>query len=252
MLNALSIILPLVLAILIASRFRTKLNSRDSGILVVSFLMATLTVIPAIMIRKTAEELGFKLETSYSTVNNILFTNLGIAFFSAFIDELNKYIVIVAYAYRRKEFDEPLAGILVAVMIALGFTLSQNLFFIFREDSNYLNTWRMFSSIPFSICFAIILGFNAGMSKYGLDSDDLSSFGLRMKGLFLAVLYHAFYDFFLFVEDYGSVSFILTVVILVLLGQVALSLFRARRLHVRLMYSRSRRNKQSMDSPFSS
>jgi RsiW-degrading membrane proteinase PrsW (M82 family) len=251
MLNALSIFLPLLLAVLIASRFRTKLNSRDSGILMVSFLMAMLTVIPAIMIRKTAEELGYKLETSYSTANNVLFVNMGIAFFTAFIDELNKYIVIVAYAYRRKEFDEPLAGILVAVMIALGFTLSQNIFYILREDDNYLGTWRMLSSIPFSMCFAVVLGFNAGMSKYGLDSDDLSSFGLRMKGLFLAILYHAFYDFFQFVEDFQPVSFLVTIVIIVLLGQVGLSLFRARRLHVRLMYSRSRRNKQASDNPFS-
>ena len=253
MLNTLSIVLPVLIAIYVATAFRSKLNSRDSSILVVSFMISLITVIPSFMIKYTAEQLGFKPENSeYSVANNILFSNLGYAFFSSFIDELNKYIVIVAYAYRRKEFDEPLAGILVAVMIAMGFTLSENLVHIIQDDSLYSGTWRLITAIPASICFAVIMGYNSGMSKYGLDADDLSSMALRMRGLFVATLFHAFYFFFLFIKDYKSVMTLMVIAGLILLVQVGLSLFRARRLHVRLMYSRSRRSKQAYDNPFSS
>lgn len=253
MLNTLSIILPLVLAVYFATAFRTKLNSRDSTILVFSFLISLLTVIPAVMIKFTAGQLGFKPESGeYSAASNVLFSNLSYAFFSSFVDELNKYVVIAAFAFRRKEFDEPLAGILVSVMIAMGFTLSQNLIYIIQEDELYINTWRMLTSIPASLCFAVLMGYNTGMSKYGLDSDDLSSMGLRMRGLFIATLFHAFYFFFLFLSDYKSVMTLMVIAGLILLIQVGLCLFRARRLHVRLMYSRSRRTKQSYDNPFSS
>ena len=252
MVNAVSVILPLLLAIFIARKFRTKLNSRDSTILVVSFLMSLLTVVPAYMIRFAAGQLGFRHETGeYSAASNILFSNIAYAFFASFVDELNKYIVIVAYAYRRKEFDEPLAGILVAVMIALGFTMSENLLHIYQENKLYSDTWRLLTNIPVALCVAVILGFNAGMSKYGLDSDDLSSMGLRVRGLFLATLFHALYFFFLFLTDYKSIMTFLVIAIVVLIGQVGLCLFRARRLHVRLMYSRSRRTKQNSDNPFS-
>jgi RsiW-degrading membrane proteinase PrsW (M82 family) len=251
MLNLLSVVLPLLLAFLIAARFRTKLNSRDSTILVVSFLISLLTVIPSIMIKKTAEELGFRQEAGYSVASNVLFANLSFAFFAAFVDELNKYIVVVAYAYRRKEYDEPMAGILVAVMIALGFTLSENAYFILSDSKDFNHSWKLLANIPAALSFAVIMGFNAGMSKYGLDSDDLSSMGLRMKGLFLATFYHAFYSFFIGVEDYRSVMIFIVIIGLILLIQVGLALFRSRRLHVRLMYSRSRRAKQSMDNPFS-
>lgn len=252
MLNAVSVLLPLLLAIFIAGKFRTKLNSRDSTILVVSFLIAITTVIPAHMIKFTAGQLGFRQESGeYSVVSNVLFANMAYAFFASFVDELNKYIVIVAYSYRRKEFDEPLAGILVAVMIALGFSFSENLLHIYLDDQHFSGTWRMLTNTPASLCFAVILGFNSGMSKYGLDTDDLSSMGLRLKGLFLATLYHAFYFFILFLSDYKSVMNFMVIVLVILLVQVGLALFRARRLHVRLMYSRSRRAKQSFENPFS-
>lgn len=253
MLNTLSIILPLLLAVYVATAFRSKLNSRDSTVLVVSFIISLITVIPSFMIKFTAGQLGFKAETGeYSAVSNVLFSNIAYSMFSAFVDELNKYIVIVAYAYRRKEFDEPLAGILVCIMIAMGFTLSENLINILNEDQKYVDSWRMLSSIPVSICFAIIMGYNAGMSKYGLDADDLSSMGLRMRGLFVATLFHAFYFLFLFLHDYKSVMPFVVIVGIILLVQVVLCIFRARRLHVRLMYSRSRRSKQAYDNPFSS
>lgn len=251
MLNVLSIIIPVLLAVYFAVAYRSKLNSRDSSVLVFSFLIAILTVVPSLMIKFAAAQLGFKPETGeYSVASNILFANLGYAFFSSFIDEFNKYMVIAAYAYRRKEFDEPLAGILVSVMIAMGFTLGENLYFILSENDQYAGTWRMLTAIPASLSFAVILGYNSGMSKYGLDSDDLSSMGLRMRGLFTATLFHALYFFFLFLKDYKSIMTLMVIAGVILLIQVVLALFRARRLHVRLMYSRSRRSKQALENPF--
>ncbi len=235
-LNLLSLTLSPLLAIYLVVNFRTKLNSRDSTILVVCFLISLVTVIPALVIKYTAAELGFDENI------NSLFGRIGFSVFTAFIDELNKYIVIIAYAYRRREFDEPQAGIFVTMLIALGFVTGDNAWHIIQADK-YSDTWRILTSIPMSLVVGVLMGFYSGMSKYGLDSDDLSSFGLRIRGLITAALFHGFYNFFLFMEEYRSLMVLIVIGILIALFQVGLCIFRARRLHSRLVYSRMRRTK---------
>lgn len=229
------------LAAYFAFAFRSKLNSRDSTVMIVSFCIALLTVIPSLVIKFTAAELGLD-ESIHS-----LFGRIGFAAFTSFVDELNKYIVIIAYAYRRREYDEPLAGILISIMIGLGFVTVDNAWHILNADK-FSDTWRVLTSIPLSIATAVLMGYYTGMSKYGLDSDDISSFGHRMRGLLTATFYHGFYNFFLFMEDYNSLGTLITIGLVILLAQVLLNIVRARRLHLRLMYSRSRRTKSGSDA----
>jgi len=241
--NILSVVIPSLIAIFIAVKFRKKLNSYDSTVLVVSFFIAMLCVVPALVIKNTAAELGFDEHISS------LFGKMGYSTFTAFVDELNKYIVIIAYAYRRKEFDEPLAGILVALMISMGFITIDNVWHTIEGDK-YSDTWRMLTSIPVSLGFAVIMGFYSGLSKYGLDSDDLSSFGLRIRGLLTATFFHAFYNFFLFMEEYKSLLTLIVIAIILLLVQVGANLLRGMRLHKRLAYSRKKRSKSSSSLDF--
>jgi len=194
------------------------------------------TVVPSLVIKFTAAQLGLD-ESVHS-----LFGKIGFSMFTAFIDELNKYIVIIAYAYRKREFDEPLAGILVAVVISLGFVTVDNAWHILDNDK-YADSWRILTSIPMSLCFAVLMGYYTGMSKYGLDADDLSSFSYRARGLIIATIFHGAYNFFLFMEEYKSLTTLIIIGLLILLSQVGLNLFRARRLHLRLVYSRLKRNK---------
>lgn len=233
-----------MLAILVAVRYKNKLNSRDASILYISFFIAMICVIPALVIKNTAAELGY-LERNVST----LFGKIGFASFSAFVDELNKYIVIIAFAYRKKEYDEPLAGILVTIMISLGFLTIDNAWHIIQGDK-FSDTWRMLSSIPIGIAVAIIMGFYSGLSKYGLDSDDLSSFGLRVRGLLAATFFHAFYNFFLFMEEYKSLTMVIVIGLLLLAFQIGSNLLRAVRLHKRLAYSRKKRTRSSSSQEF--
>ena len=207
------------------------------------FFLSMITVIPALIIKYAASELGFT-ERAYS-----LFGKIGFSAFNAFVDELNKYIIIIAYAYRKREFDEPLAGILVCVMIGLGFSTFENIWHILDNDK-FAGTWRMITVIPMSILVAVILGYYSGLSKYGLDSDDLSSFGLRLRGLLTAIFFHAFYNFFLFMEEYRSLLILIIVAIAIVVGQVAVNLFRADRLHTRLKYSRRKRSGTSEEAVF--
>jgi RsiW-degrading membrane proteinase PrsW (M82 family) len=242
-LNVISVLLGPAIAFFVISKFRTKLNSRDSGILMVCFFMAMVTVIPALVIKYAATELGLT-EKTYS-----LFGKIGYSVFSAFVDEINKYIIIIAYAYRKREFDEPVAGILVCIMIGLGFTTVENIWHII-DDDKFSGTWRMLTAIPMTIIVAIVLGYYSGLSKYGLDADDLSSFGLRVRGLLTAVFFHGFYNFFLFMEEYKSLTTLIVIAILIVTLQVSVNLLRAGRLHTRLKYSRRKRSGTSEEAIF--
>lgn len=232
--NILSVLICPAIAIYLVNSFRSKLNSRDGTVLVTCFFIAMLTVVPSLFIKYTAAELGYT-EREYS-----LFGKIGFSTFSAFVDELNKYIVIIAYAYRKREFDEPLAGILICIMISLGFTTADNLWHILQNDK-FSDTWRMLTTIPVGIICGIIMGYYSGLSKYGLDTDDLSSFGLRIRGLLTAIFFHAFYNFFLFMEEYKSLISLIIIALLVALVQISIDMMRANRLHTRLKYSRRKR-----------
>jgi len=201
------------------------------------------TVVPALVIKYAASELGFT-ERAYS-----LFGKIGYSAFTSFVDELNKYIIIIAFAYKKREFDEPVAGILVCIMIGLGFTTVENIWHIL-DDDKFSGTWRMLTAIPMSIVVAIILGYYSGLSKYGLDADDLSSFGLRLRGLLTAIFFHGFYNFFLFMEEYKSLIALIIIALIVVAGQVGINLLRASRLHTRLKYSRRKRSGTSEEAIF--
>lgn len=237
--NLISLIAGPAIAIFLAIRFRGKLNSQDPTILIVSLLIGMICVVPSLVIKHTAAELGFD-----DSVRS-LFGKIGYGTFTAFVDEFNKYIVIIAFAYRKKEFDEPLAGILVAIMVSMGFMMADNAWHVMDidNDDRYTNTWRMLTSIPVNIAFAIVVGFYSGLSKYGMDSDDLSSFSLRIRGLATATFFHAFYNFLLFMEEYQSLTILIFLSAAILLVQIGLNLMRAFRLHTRLMYSRKKRSK---------
>lgn len=241
--NILSVIIGPLIAIVVAVKYRTKLNSRDGSLLGTCFFLSLLTVIPSLVIKYTASELGFN-EREYS-----LFGKIGYSAFSAFIDELNKYIIIIAYAYRKREFDEPLAGILVCIMIGMGFVTADNIWHIIDADK-YSDTWRMLVSIPVGLICAIIMGYYSGLSKYGLDSDDLSSFGLRIRGLVTATFFHGFYNFFLFMEEYKSLMTLMVIASFIALIQVSINLVRTSRLHTRLKYSRRKRSGTSEEAVF--
>lgn len=240
--NLFSLIAGPAIAIFLAIRFREKLNSKDPTILIISLMIGMVCVVPSLVIKHTAAELGFD-----DTVRS-LFGKIGFGTFTAFVDEFNKYIVIIAFAYRKKEFDEPLAGILVAIMISMGFIAAENAWHVMDIDADdrYTNTWRMLTCIPVNLAFAIIVGFYSGLSKYGMDSDDLSSFSLRIRGLATATFFHGFYNFFLFMEEYQSLVTLIVIASILLLVQIGLNLMRSSRLHTRLMYSRKKRSKNGI------
>ena len=99
-------------------------------------------------------------------------------------------------------------GIVYAVMISLGFATIENIFYVFvyADDSLSVAITRMFTAIPLHAVCGVILGYFVGLAKFSSNQKRL-----LFKGLFLAVLIHTLYDYFIF----GGYMFIFSILVLV-------------------------------------
>src|ERR1700687_6211433 len=86
-----------------------------------SFFLGCLAILPAVV-----------FEDSFSSVLDG--TVSGVAIFSyavvAFSEESSKFLGLRLYSYKQKSFDEPLDGIVYAVMVSMGFATVENIIYV--------------------------------------------------------------------------------------------------------------------------
>jgi RsiW-degrading membrane proteinase PrsW (M82 family)/GNAT superfamily N-acetyltransferase len=113
----------------------------------------------------------------------------------ALIEEAGKFVVLRFYAYPKKSFDEPLDGIVYAVMIGMGFATLENILYVqkYGVQTGFL---RMFLAVPAHATFGVLMGYHVGRAKF----DRPNNGRLLLIGLFWAVFFHGLYDFFLFLQ----------------------------------------------------
>lgn len=113
----------------------------------------------------------------------------------ALVEEFCKFLPLRYYSLPRKSFDEPLDGIIHAVMIGMGFATLENIGYVLTS-SNGIQTGmlRMFTSVPGHATFAVIMGYYAGKAKF----DFVHKKALLLKGILLSTFFHGAYDSCLF------------------------------------------------------
>jgi RsiW-degrading membrane proteinase PrsW (M82 family) len=125
--------------------------------------------------------------------------SLGQQFIKAFIvvgmtEEFSKYIIVRYVSQPRKAFNEPFDGIIYAVMVSMGFAATENIMYVLQGGYE-VALLRAFTAVPAHATFAIIMGYFMGKAKFSNNKVKLN-----FTGLFLAVVFHGTYDFFLFVD----------------------------------------------------
>ncbi|MCK6618664.1 MAG: PrsW family glutamic-type intramembrane protease, partial [Cyclobacteriaceae bacterium] len=76
----------------------------------------------------------------------------------AFLEELSKFVFIRGILYHNKNFNEPLDGIVYAVMVGMGFATAENMIYVWHGGGGTA-IMRMFSAIPAHALFAILMGY---------------------------------------------------------------------------------------------
>ncbi len=116
---------------------------------------------------------------------------------SAFVEELVKYVFLLAFLRNNKENNEPLDCIVYAVFLSLGFAWLENIVYVTHPTSGGVATAliRAVISVPSHGLFGVWMGYHLGRAKF---------FGQR-SGYFLALVApyfaHGCYNYFLLAES---------------------------------------------------
>jgi protease PrsW len=161
-------------------------NKEPKRLLVASFLLGMLAIIPPVFIETG---LGNYLD------NSILHTGLFAYGVVGLSEELSKFFVLRYYCFTRKKFDEPLDGIVYSIMVSMGFATLENISYVLSYGYSTAFV-RMFLSVPAHATFAVVMGYFVGKAKF----DPANSFRYMITSLFWAVFFHGTFDFFLFLQ----------------------------------------------------
>jgi RsiW-degrading membrane proteinase PrsW (M82 family) len=160
--------------------------------LIVSFILGSATIIPAAYIE------GLLASGMYDSTSRLFVYSY---FVVAFVEELGKFVVLRFYAFRKKSFDEPLDGIVYAIMIGMGFATVENIGYVMQYGIS-VAFLRMFLSVPAHATFAVLMGYHVGKAKFVTSNKSL----YLSLGLFWAVAFHGTFDYFLFLQNSGWLS----------------------------------------------
>ena len=123
-------------------------------------------------------------------INAILFYGL--------IEEYAKYAVLSDKIYYHLDFNRPRDGMIYGMVIGLGFAFVENILYSVALSANLwenlnLLTIRSFASASTHFLAGGIIGYFMGQAKF-LGGNKKGSNRLILKGLFLAIIFHGFYN----------------------------------------------------------
>ncbi|MBN2664787.1 MAG: PrsW family intramembrane metalloprotease [Bacteroidales bacterium] len=141
----------------------------------------------------------------------------GKVFYDSFIvagltEETFKFLVIVIFIWKHKEFNEKFDGIVYAMFASMGFALVENFLYVFQHGAG-VGILRAFTAVPAHAMFGITMGYFFGLAKFTPEKRT----SLLLASLFVPILLHGFYDFILMSEN--------TFLLLIFLPYMALMIF---------------------------
>lgn len=191
LLTVLSFVIPPAIALLIYYIVKNKFQHLSFSLLLKAFLFGVISIVLVLTVQVIASSFGLD---QLSNIRRVLFYALVIM---AFFSELGKFFFLKVFIYPKKEFKTPIDGIIMAVMISMGFATMNNLIYFIDIPNLTVNTANAFSAGPANVIFGVLMGFFIGLGKLRklrlIDS---------MTGLAAAVFFHALYDFCLLTKDY--------------------------------------------------
>ena len=121
------------------------------GPLTLCFLLGMALTYPSMHLERWMVMLGMSYPSSIELklIVSILLIAIG--------EELGKFLALVLYPFPRPFFNEPIDGVVYAVMIGMGFATLENIFYAsaFGLGTTIL---RAFTAVPAHALFSVIIG----------------------------------------------------------------------------------------------
>lgn len=171
--------------------FKDKYDKEPRGLLLASFLLGAIVSIIVTTIIYYGFDIILPINDDYSVPQQFVKAFVVVAL----TEEFSKYIIVRFYAQPKKAFDEPYDGIMYAVMVSMGFAATENVIYVL-QGGYITGLLRAFTAVPAHATFGILMGYFMGKAKFAKKNRIL----FNLLGLLLAVTFHGFYDFFLFID----------------------------------------------------
>lgn len=174
--------------------YRDIYNREPGANLLISFALGVLCLWPA-----AAFEDAFARKTIDGSMGGLIIFAYAIV---ALAEEGGKFLGLRVYAYNQKQFDEPLDGIIYAVMISMGFATAENIKYVMNAEIGKeveVGLSRMITAVPAHASFAIVMGYFVGKAKF--EADNNKKVLLSIAGLLGAIFFHGTYDVFLMMPE---------------------------------------------------
>ncbi len=199
--------LALIPGLILVSFFynKDKQKKEPRALIWKTFIIGFFSVLPALLLEILLKPLP-GLSSGYKSIALDAFVVVGL------VEEGIKLAVIMLIIFPRREFDEINDGIVYTITASMGFACFENIMYSFGPASTILI--RGFTAVPLHAIASGIMGYYLGKTRCGEGNFIL-------KGLFIAVMIHGFYDFCLFA---GGAFIFLILPIIVIGGAVLLFL----------------------------
>jgi len=180
-----------VLIILIFIYLKDKYEKEPLKLLIFTLFLGCLTPIPVLIVDAGWEFLG----------GLFTFTHYGSVFYDSFIvagftEELFKFLVLILFIWKNKNFDEKFDGIVYAAFVSLGFALVENILYVLSGGAG-VALIRAFTAVPAHALFGITMGYFFGLARFNDSKKNI----LLLSALLIPILVHGFYDFILMSEN---------------------------------------------------
>jgi RsiW-degrading membrane proteinase PrsW (M82 family) len=188
-----------------------RMRPEPLWLVVATFALGGLAIVPAGLVEMGLGNLSPWLEPSLATLGGQAWAlPLAIAVFTLVVgavEESGKYLAAWVLARRRKEFDEPVDGIVYGCAAALGFAAVENMkYFGLGRMSGAVIAMRAFETVPAHMFFGAIWG-------YGMGRTLVSRRARVLPYLALAALAHGTFDAVVSTEGMQLVATVLVLVL---------------------------------------
>ena len=189
--NTLIITIAPSIAILLYFFLSDKFKEPKGSIALVFFL-GVLICLPAGILNSFVYE---NFNNNTETLERLLGSFLG----PAWTEELLKLFILFTIVLKRKEFNEPMDGIVYGVAVSLGFATYENYDYVYRlalEWKEYgitsrdIAIWRSYSAVPMHGLNGCLMGFYLGKYVFTGDKKFLG------YSFFVPFLMHGIYNYY--------------------------------------------------------
>lgn len=191
-----------------------KYEKEDLLPLAICFGLGVASAFPALKLEEWWDSIGVNEHGSFWMLLLLSFVVIALS------EELVKFIALIAYPFQKKFFNEPLDGVVYAVMIGMGFATLENILYADRFGTG-TTIVRAFTAVPAHAIFAVLMGYYVGKAKF--DKEN------RIKnlaiGLGVAIGVHGIYDVFI-LQQYHEWLMLLATLTLIIGGYFAYRLIQ--------------------------